>query len=507
MYIFDYQYITKSKRQKVNIELTHFKRKSSRLHNESAAMFDLDLSYTILLLLCLLAACGFEFVNGFHDTANAVATVIYTNSLKPWHAVILSGISNFVGVMIGGVGVAIGIVNLLPVETLIDQNLAHSLAMIMALLLSAIFWNLLTWYLGLPCSSSHTLIGSILGVGVAYSFLPNAETSAVNWGKAGEIGLSLLISPLFGFSMTIVMMYLIRVLSKQTPSGELLFKEPKKNSPPPPFIRALLISTCTGVSLAHGSNDGQKGVGLVMLILIGIVPTYFSLNTEISPEILRDPLVRVETVLGSIDPRPLSEPDRKMLLETKETTASLLTIARSANTVDSIPAGSRFTVRKDILLISNHSDHLLGLEVVKLSESDRSEIKSSIERIKKITDYSPDWVIVMIATSLGIGTMIGWKRIVKTIGEKIGKEHLTYAQGASAELVAASTIAVSTYLHLPVSTTHVLSSGIAGSMVASKGIKNLQADTVRNIVIAWFLTLPVVMFVAASLFLLFWYIF
>jgi PiT family inorganic phosphate transporter len=260
-------------------------------------MFELDLSYSFLLVLCLFAACGFEFVNGFHDTANAVATVIYTNSLKPWIAVIWSGIWNFLGVLLGGVTVAVGIVNLLPVESLVDQNIAHSLSMVMALLISAIFWNLLTWYFGIPCSSSHTLIGSILGVGLAFSLLPEASRAAVNWTKAQEIGLSLLISPLFGFSMTIVLMFVIRTLTKNSKYGDSLFKEPKKNSPPPPWIRTILILTCTSVSFSHGSNDGQKGVGLVMLILIGIVPSYFALNANVAPASLSAPLTRVESIL------------------------------------------------------------------------------------------------------------------------------------------------------------------------------------------------------------------
>src|SRR6187549_969767 len=182
-------------------------------------MFDLELSYSVLLVICLVAACGFEFVNGFHDTANAVATVIYTNSLKPWVAVIWSGFVNFLGVFWGsfvGMAVAVGIINLLPVETLVDQNIAHSLSMVLALLITAIFWNLLTWYFGIPCSSSHTLIGSILGVGIAYSLLPEAAGEAVNWGKAQEMGLSLLISPLFGFSMAIILMFIIRSLTKKT---------------------------------------------------------------------------------------------------------------------------------------------------------------------------------------------------------------------------------------------------------------------------------------------------
>jgi PiT family inorganic phosphate transporter len=466
-------------------------------------MFELDLSYSILLILCLVAACGFEFVNGFHDTANAVATVIYTNSLKPWHAVILSGICNFTGVLIGGIGVAVGIINLLPVESLVDQNIAHSLAMILALLISAISWNLLTWYFGIPCSSSHTLIGSILGVGLAYSLLPGVHQSAVNWGKAIDIGLSLLISPMFGFTMTIILMYLIRRFTKKTSYGDSLFKEPKKNTPPPIGIRSVLILTCSGVSLSHGSNDGQKGVGLVMLILIGIVPAFFALNKDIDPSTLHGPLSKVEVVLSSIDPSPLSAPDQLKLQQTKNINAELIRKTKDKTTVESIDKKERFLVRKDILLVDRNLKDLVEKEEVRVSARDKVILKDNLKSIKKITDYSPSWVLFMIAISLGCGTMIGWKRIVKTIGEKIGKEHLTYAQGASAEIVAASTIALSTYYALPVSTTHVLSSGIAGSMVASKGVKNLQSDTIRNILMAWLLTLPVVMIMSGTLFLLF----
>jgi phosphate/sulfate permease len=466
-------------------------------------MFELDLSFSILLIICLIAACGFEFVNGFHDTANAVATVIYTNSLKPWTAVIVSGICNFLGVFIGGVGVAIGIINLLPVESLVDQNVAHSIAMVMALLISAISWNLLTWFFGIPCSSSHTLIGSILGVGIAYSLLPGSNNAAVNWGKAQEIGLSLLVSPLFGFSMTIVMMYIIRSLTKKKKYGDALFKEPKKNAPPPVFIRSLLILTCVGVSTSHGSNDGQKGVGLVMLILIGIVPTFFALNRNYDPSTLRDPLTKIEIILDSIDADPLSRPDREKLESTRQMSLALIQTISNKYTVESIPKNDRFLIRKDIMIIDRNIKDLMKQEEVRISQGEAEAIKRQMKNVRAITDYSPTWVILMIAVSLGIGTMVGWKRIVKTIGEKIGKEHLTYAQGASAELVAASTIAVSTYLALPVSTTHVLSSGVAGSMVASKGVKNLQGDTIRNILLAWLLTLPVVMILSGTLFLLF----
>ncbi len=466
-------------------------------------MFDLELSYTILLIVCLLAACGFEFVNGFHDTANAVATVIYTNSLKPWVAVIWSGICNAVGVFLGGITVAMGIVNLLPVESLVDQNIAHSLAMVMALLLSAIFWNLLTWYLGIPCSSSHTLIGSILGVGLAYSLLPDANEAAVNWGKAQEIGASLLISPLFGFSLTIILMFLLRNLTKNTDAGDGLFKEPKKNQPPPWWIRIILILTCTAVSGFHGSNDGQKGVGLVMLILIGIVPAYFALNPSFTPSRLSDPLKKIEVTINGLDSSPLAQSDKAKLDSAKVMTARLITQVSGLASVSSIASNDRFLVRKDVMLLNTNLKSLAGNDELAMSEAEKKMLTNNMKEVRKITDYSPQWVIVMIALSLGLGTMIGWKRIVKTIGEKIGKEHLTYAQGASAELVASTTIGLSTAFGLPVSTTHVLSSGIAGSMVASKGVKNLQPDTVRNILIAWLLTLPVVMIMAGTLFLIF----
>lgn len=466
-------------------------------------MFELETSYAILLVLCLAAVCAFEFVNGFHDTANAVATVIYTHTLKPWVAVIWSGTWNFLGVFAGGITVAMGIVNLLPVETLVDQNIAHSISMVAALLITAIFWNLLTWYLGIPCSSSHTMIGSILGVGLAYSFLPEAAGEAVNWSKAQEIGISLLVSPLFGFSVTIILMYLIRVATKKTETGDALFKEPKKNAPPPFWIRGILFLTCTLVSFFHGSNDGQKGVGLVMLVLIGIVPAYFAINNNLDTRQLPASLTKIEQVVTTIDSTTLSKGDRAKLSQVIFMTHDLQNKFSLVNSAGSIAKDDKFVVRKDIMLIDRHLKSLMKKDEVRLSETDKKTLTSSMKEVRKVTDYSPTWVILMISLSLGVGTMIGWKRIVKTVGEKIGKEHLTYAQGASAEMVASITIGLSTSFGWPVSTTHVLSSGIAGSMVANKGVKNLQPDTVRNILLAWFLTLPVVMIMGGGLFLIF----
>lgn len=473
-------------------------------------MFGLETDIFLLLAFSILAACAFEFVNGFHDTANAVATVIYTNSLKPNIAVIWSGFFNFLGVFFGGIAVAMGIVNLLPVEMLIDQNVYHSVAMIFALLFSAIIWNLGTWYFGLPSSSSHTLIGSILGVGLAFTFMPeNTHGAGVNWSKAQELFTSLLTSPIFGFALAIIIMFILRrAFSK--PLRDIIFSEPKKNQPPPIWIRAILITTCTLVSFFHGSNDGQKGVGLVMLILIGIVPGYFALDNSVDPAEMKADLARIEQTVSRIDSMKLSASDREKLRSIHSEIVFLNTEVSKPLTDHKLAKKDRMNARRSLLLISRNTKTILDNGDATLNTEDKAYLKmqsASETGIRRYTDYAPDWVILMISLSLGLGTMVGWKRIVITIGEKIGKQHLTYAQGASAELVAASTIGVSSYLGLPVSTTHVLSSGIAGAMVASKGVKNLQAGTIRNIVIAWILTLPVTMILSGTLYSFFRWIF
>ncbi|GAA4019420.1 inorganic phosphate transporter [Hymenobacter fastidiosus] len=462
-------------------------------------MLGLEPHVLLLLILCLVAACAFEFVNGFHDTANAVATVIYTNALRPWVAVVWSGFWNFIGVLTGGIAVAMGIVYLLPVESLVDQNVYHGIAMVGALIMAAIIWNVGTWYYGLPSSSSHALIGSILGVGIAYSLLPESQNAAVNWGKAGETGLALLISPIFGFSLTIIMMFLL----KRFVANKTIFKEPNKHKPPPIWIRLILIVTCTLVSFFHGSNDGQKGVGLIMLILIGIVPIHFALNEKLNPLDMRASLTNVEMVIQKINADGLGEADRKLLTEVRTQTNTLDQIFVDKTDVKQLPEQARFEIRKAILLLNNRAKKLISSDKIPLSAADRKLYETSITQMRTFTDYAPWQVSLMVALSLGLGTMIGWKRIVKTIGERIGKEHLTYAQGASSELVAATMIGISTYAGLPTSTTHVLSSAIAGSMVANRGIKNLNPQMVRNIALAWVLTLPVTMTLSGLLFLLF----
>jgi PiT family inorganic phosphate transporter len=462
-------------------------------------MFGLEPQVLLLLLLCLVAACAFEFVNGFHDTANAVATVIYTNTLRPWVAVIWSAFWNFIGVFSGGIAVAMGIVYLLPVESLVDQNVYHGIAMVGALILAAIFWNVGTWYYGIPASSSHALIGSILGVGIAFSLLPESSGAAVNWSKAGETGLALLIGPLFGFTLTILLMFMLRRFVR----NKAIFREPHKRKPPPLWIRLILIATCTLVSFFHGSNDGQKGVGLIMLILIGIVPTFFALDDNLNPLDMRASLVRIEQVVQKVNPAELSADDRKTLTDIQVQTAALDQVFVGKTNVRELPQSAHFQIRTAILLLDNRTKKLLGSDRLNLSSTDQETYRAGITDLRTYTDYAPWWVLLMVSTSLGIGTMVGWQRIVKTIGERIGKEHLTYAQGASSELVAAAMIGASTGLGLASSTTHVLSSAIAGSMVANRGVKNLNPQMVRNIALAWVLTLPVTMVLSGALFLFF----
>jgi inorganic phosphate transporter, PiT family len=466
-----------------------------------------------LLGVALLIALGFEFVNGFHDTANAVATVIYTHSLAPHLAVVYSGILNFLGVLFSSGAVAFGIISLLPVELILQVGSSAGFAMVFALLIAAILWNLGTWYLGLPASSSHTLIGSIIGVGIANALMHGRDgTSGVDWAQATKIGYSLLISPLVGFVGAALLLLALKALVR----NRELYQEPKGNAAPPWWIRSILILTCGGVSFAHGSNDGQKGMGLIMLILIGTVPIAYALNrampaSQTIPFIAmatttQQSLSRYVTVPAPADPRStLSTYIRthswndEVLPAMASLTGTIADEVRASGSFAKVPPESVTNVRNDMYLTS---------EAIRLFDKDPhskaldAETHGNLGAFKKqidaATKFIPLWVKVAVAIALGLGTMVGWKRIVVTIGEKIGKTHLTYAQGACAELVAMSTIAAADMFGLPVSTTHVLSSGVAGTMAANAS--GLQLATLRNLVMAWVLTLPAAILLAGALY-------
>ncbi len=463
-------------------------------------MFGLTTGLAVFLIVCLFLACFFEFINGFHDTANAVATVIYTNSLKPTMAVVYSGLLNFSGVLFGGITVAMAIVNLLPMDALLDGNAYHGIALVLALLISAIIWNFGTWYFGIPASSSHTLIGSILGIGLAYYFLPgNIGVSVVNWDKAKETGLALLISPLIGFSLAIIVMFIFKRLIK----NEIIYKEPIPGKRPPIWIRMLLWLTCGMVSFFHGQNDGQKGVGLIMLILISILPAQFSLDSKVNLQSIHTNLDAIEKIVSTSDSTQFGKDELEQFANIKFHTKHYHETINGKEFSGDVELAQRFELRKDVVKITKGTEKLLKSPNFSISIKDKSHLKTELKSAKKLIEFAPSWVIIMISISLGLGTMIGWKRIVKTVGEKIGKQHMSYAQGASAEIVASVGIGLASTYGLPVSTTHMLSSGIAGSMVAKKGLKNLQKKTIQNIALAWVLTVPVSIILSGGLFLLF----
>jgi PiT family inorganic phosphate transporter len=467
----------------------------------------------LLLVLALMVALGFEFVNGFHDTANAVATVIYTHSLQPHIAVVWSGFWNFLGVLTSSGAVAFAIVSLLPVELILQVGSKGGFAMVFALLLAAIIWNLGTWYFGLPASSSHTMIGSIIGVGIANQLLsPKTGTSGVDWGQATNIGKSLLFSPLVGFTVAALLLLLSKALLK----NRKLYEAPEGTEPPPFWIRALLVLTCTGVSFAHGSNDGQKGMGLIMLILVGTVPTAYALNHAVTARQSEDFIAvsaqSADVLNRYVSPNAVIGDARDEVtdyIRTRNFTPNTMLALRELVTdignemalfkeLRNVPPDRVRNFRNDMYIVSEALRFMKKTGQPQFSAADDAMLANYKKHLDASTRFIPGWVKVAVAMALGLGTMVGWKRIVVTVGEKIGKDHLTYAQGAAAEITAMFTIGAADWFGLPVSTTHVLSSGVAGTMYANHS--GLQWGTVRNLALAWVLTLPVAMFLSGLLF-------
>jgi PiT family inorganic phosphate transporter len=471
----------------------------------------------ILLGVALFIALGFEFVNGFHDTANAVATCIYTHSLEPHVAVVYSGLMNFIGVLLSSGAVAYSIVNLLPVELILKVSSGSGFAMVFALLIAAILWNLATWWRGLPASSSHTMIGSVIGVGFAYSMMQgHGGFSGIDMAQVKKVFTALLVSPLVGFIMASVLFLLFKLVARDP----RLYKAPEGTEPPPFYIRCLLILTCGGVSYFHGSNDGQKGMGLIMLILVGTVPTAYALNHTVSAKEVQTFAAVSTQVAGALSnyetaPAPIGDPDAELnkflndktfepqvITALQQTVLNIRNEASSYGSLGNVPAEMQSNVRNQMYETSAALTLLAKTPgAPAMSANDTAIIGNYKKFLDKSTKFIPTWVKVAVALALGLGTMIGWKRIVVTVGEKIGKTHLTYAQGAAAEITAMITIGLADGYGLPVSTTHVLSSGVAGTMAANKS--GLQASTIRDIALAWVFTLPAAALLSAGLFYVF----
>jgi PiT family inorganic phosphate transporter len=479
-----------------------------------------------LLIFCFVMVVLFEATNGFHDAANAVATVIYTKSLSPVQAVVLSGFLNFLGVLLGGIAVAYALVELIPAEVLSPPDGGPAVGMLVALFAAALFWNIGTWWLALPNSSSHCLIGSLIGVAVGNAFARSRSLAdGVHWPQLWKVLEALALSPVLGF----VLAGLLYFICRKTLHDENLYK-PVDDKPPIWWMRGILILTCSGVSFAHGTNDGQKSIGLIMLTIIGLFPATYALNPH-----AHDSLDQLPAILQQAEPLVIKYGD-----DEKQTAIDAVHSLEQRITGSPAPAGAapaappaspgqpaappaapaepaaaappdsstaaahaqtkqqKSNVRDDVYRVISQLKH--AEESKSISAPEKKEAQRLSKQLGSYVEYAPFWVRMLSALCLGIGTMIGYKRIVKTLGERLGNVHLTPAQGASAELVSALLIGTAGFTGLPVSTTHIVTSGIGGTMVASGA--GLRWGMIRRIVMAWVLTLPVTILVAGGLYYL-----
>jgi inorganic phosphate transporter, PiT family len=450
-----------------------------------------------LLIFALVMVILFEATNGFHDAANAVATVIYTKSLQPGQAVVLSGVMNFTGVLVGGIAVAYALVELLPAEVLSPPGGGPAIAMLVSLFLAALSWNLGTWWFALPNSSSHCLIGALIGVALGDALLHSRTLSdGVHWGQLWKVLEALAISPLFGFLLAGALYFVCR---KNLHDPHLY--EPATEKPPIWWMRGILILTCGSVSFAHGTNDGQKSIGLIMLTIIGIFPATYALNPA-SHQSLKDVSSLMQQAIPLIQGYGDDQKDSALAaaksIEHDAGSEGSAAQPRPQPGRNSPAAKIRATIRDDVYQIISQLKH--AEESKGISAEDNKTAQKLARQLGQSVEYAPLWVRMLSALCLGIGTMIGYKRIVKTLGERLGNVHLTPAQGASAEVVAALLIGTAGFTGLPVSTTHIVTSGIAGTMVASGA--GLKYGMISRIAIAWLVTLPVTIFIAGGLYYL-----
>lgn len=492
--------------RRVHVQLTGL---TSMLH----LFTDLEFHTGLMLVLALIFVLFYEAINGFHDTANAVATVIYTRAMRAQFAVVMAGVFNFLGVLLGGLSVAYAIVHLLPTDLLLNVSSAHGLAMVFSLLLAAIIWNLGTWYFGIPASSSHTLIGAIIGIGLTNAIVTDSSiVDALNIPKMISIFLSLILSPIIGLVIAGAMIFLLRRYWSGTKKRRRIHltpaeREKKDGKRKPPFwTRTALILSAVGVSFSHGANDGQKGIGLIMLVLIGVAPAGFVVNMNASGYDItktHDAVVHLQqyyekhqpALQHAIENTPVvsaqADPNDTDFHCNSARTPIVLNqteqMLSGISSYDELSADQRAQMRRLLMCIAD-----TATEVAKLPETSAQDarfLKILSRDLLNTVEYAPIWIIISVALALSIGTMVGWKRVAVTIGEKIGKKGMTYAQGVSAQVTAAVSIGVASYTGMPVSTTQVLSSAVAGTMIVDGG--GVQTKTVKNIALAWILTLPV----------------
>jgi PiT family inorganic phosphate transporter len=459
-----------------------------------------------MLVVCFVMVLAFEATNGFHDSSNAVATVIYTHSLKPVPAVIWSGIMNFIGVLVGGIAVAYALVEILPPDVLTPPDGAPAVPMLVAIFASALFWNVLTWAFGIPNSSSHCIIGALIGVAAADALLKaRSLSSGVDWKQIVNVLEGLAVSPVLGFILAGALYGILRLVVRK---GHL-FEVPEDGQPPVWWLRGLLILTCTSVSFSHGTNDGQKSIGLIMLTIIGLLPASYALNphavdqlTQLSQHAaMAVPLI--QKYGDDVKPQALKAAAALQSAGPELARQATKLRAQNGSAGDSGTGGSadgerasRSQLRGYIYDVVSQMKHV-G-EMKEASAADKKQAADLLKQMSQPVEYAPMWVRVLSALCLGIGTMVGYKRVVRTLGERLGKQHMTPGQGASAELVGSVLIGTAGFTGLPVSTTHIITSGIAGTMVA--GGQGVQGGMLMRIVLTWLVTLPVTMALSAGIF-------
>ncbi len=444
-----------------------------------------------MLVICFVMVLAFEATNGFHDTSNAVATVIYTNALKPVQAVVWSGLLNFIGVLVGGIAVAYALVEILPPDVLTPPDGAPAVPMLVSIFAAALLWNVLTWLFGIPNSSSHCIIGALIGVAAGDALLrARGLSQGVDWKQIVTVLKALAISPILGLAGAGGLYLILKLVVRR---GHLL-EPPKEGEAPVWWMRGLLILTCTSVSFSHGTNDGQKSIGLIMLTIIGLMPATFAINPEV-PQQLAQLSQHAGDAIPLIQKYGDDQKDEalKAAAELQKAGPSLLhQVADQPDTA--APTNSQY--RGDVYWVLSEMKHIS--EAANASAQEKAAAASLRKEMAPPVQYAPLWVRGLSALCLGFGTMVGYKRVVRTLGEKLGKQHMTPGQGASAELVGSVLIGTAGFTGLPVSTTHIITSGIAGTMIA--GGQGVQRGMLVRIGLAWLFTLPVTILLAGGLF-------
>jgi inorganic phosphate transporter, PiT family len=451
-----------------------------------------------LLVFALAMVILFEATNGFHDAANAVATVIYTKSLQPGQAVVLSGVMNFIGVLVGGIAVAYALVELLPAEVLSPPDGGPAIAMLVSLFLAALSWNIGTWWFALPNSSSHCLIGALIGIALGDTLLHSRNVGdGVHWAQLWKGLEALAVSPILGFLLAGALYFLCR----RSLHDKHLY-EPATDKPPIWWMRGILVLTCSSVSFAHGTNDGQKSIGLIMLTIIGIFPATYALNPTANQS-LQDMSSFMQQAVPLI--QKYGDDQKAAALAAAESIEQQSSAAQPGTSPRQLAVGPgsetlkiRATIRDDVYQVIWQLKHVE--EAKQIGAEEKKTAQKLSKDLGKSVEYAPLWVRLLSALCLGLGTMIGYKRIVTTLGERLGNMHLTPAQGASAEVVSALLIGTAGFTGLPVSTTHIVTSGIAGTMVTSGA--GLKYGMISRIAIAWLITLPVTISIACGLYYL-----